>query len=187
MDSGSEPLTRPAGAEPEAVTIFGEPPAQSEEGYGGPGSHTAPGRALPVQAGPAAARLSPSQAALSRPGLAFALLVVIVMVFFPQMVQSTYVVSVAMQVEILACLALGLNFVVGYAGMLDLGFAAFFAIGAYTTGLLSVDLGWPVLATIPPAVAAALLGAVFIGMPTLRLRSDYLAIVTLGFGEIIQN
>jgi branched-chain amino acid transport system permease protein len=106
---------------------------------------------------------------------------------FPFMVNSSYVTSVAMQVEILMCLALGLNFVVGYAGMLDLGFAAFFAIGAYTTGLMSVDLHWPVLATVPPAVAASLVGAVFIGFPTLRLRSDYLAVITLGFGEIIQN
>lgn len=108
-------------------------------------------------------------------------------VLFPTIVHSTYVTSVGMQVEILMCLALGLNFVVGYAGMLDLGFAAFFAIGAYTTGLLSVDLHWPILATVVPAVVASLIGAVFIGAPTLRLRSDYLAVVTLGFGEIIQN
>jgi branched-chain amino acid transport system permease protein len=106
---------------------------------------------------------------------------------FPHLGESQYVLSVAMQVEILMCLALGLNFVVGYAGMLDLGFAAFFAIGAYTSGLLSVDAHWSVLATIPPAVLASLVGAVFIGVPTLRLRSDYLAIITLGFGEIIQN
>lgn len=106
---------------------------------------------------------------------------------FPILVDSNYVTSVGMQVLILTCLALGLNFVVGYAGMLDLGFAAFFAIGAYMTGLLSVDLHWPILATIPPAVLASLVGAIFIGMPTLRLRSDYLAVVTLGFGEIIQT
>ncbi len=106
---------------------------------------------------------------------------------FPHLVQTNYVTSVAMQVEIMMCLALGLNFVVGYAGMLDLGFAAFFAIGAYTTGLLSVDLHWPILATIAPAVGVSLVGAIFVGVPTLRLRSDYLAVITLGFGEIIQN
>jgi branched-chain amino acid transport system permease protein len=105
----------------------------------------------------------------------------------PLFVHSTYVLSVLMQIEILMCLALGLNFVVGWAGLLDLGFAAFFAIGSYTTGLLSVDWHWPILATIPPALAAALIGAVFVGVPTLRLRSDYLAVITLGFGEIIQN
>jgi len=113
--------------------------------------------------------------------------VLAVSAFLPPLVNSNYVVSVAMQVEILMCLALGLNFVVGLCGMLDLGFAAFFAIGSYTTGLLSVDLHWPILATLPIAVVASLIGAVFIGTPTLRLRSDYLAVITLGFGEIIQN
>ena len=128
-------------------------------------------------------------AALSRvhPGLPVALVALGLAAFLPPLVQNTYVVSVAMQVEILMCLALGLNFVVGLCGMLDLGFAAFFAIGSYTTGLLSVDLHWPILATVPLAVVASLIGAVFIGTPTLRLRSDYLAVITLGFGEIIQN
>lgn len=121
------------------------------------------------------------------PGLPVFVAAAVVAAFLPDLVQSAYIVSVAMQVEILMCLALGLNFVVGYAGMLDLGFAAFFAIGAYTTGLLSVDAHWPILATIAPAIVASLIGAVFVGVPTLRLRSDYLAIVTLGFGEIIQT
>lgn len=127
--------------------------------------------------------------ATARPYGAGALVVAVIVLaaLFPTIVQSNYVTSVAMQVEILMCLALGLNFVVGYAGMLDLGFAAFFAIGAYTTGLLAVDLHWPILATLVPAVGASLIGAIFIGAPTLRLRSDYLAVVTLGFGEIIQN
>jgi len=123
----------------------------------------------------------------THPGLPVALVALGVAAFLPPLVQNTYVVSVAMQVEILMCLALGLNFVVGLCGMLDLGFAAFFAIGSYTTGLLSVDLHWPILATVPIAVVASLIGAVFIGTPTLRLRSDYLAVITLGFGEIIQN
>jgi branched-chain amino acid transport system permease protein len=96
-------------------------------------------------------------------------------------------------------LALGLNIVVGYAGLLDLGYAAFFAIGAYTMGFLTSPAsyfnrnGW-----IPEAfqhfwvalavswVVAAIFG-VLLGAPTLRLRGDYLAIVTLGFGEIVPN
>ena len=105
----------------------------------------------------------------------------------PQFARDPYIVSVGMQVEVMMCLALGLNMVVGYAGLLDLGFAAFFAIGAYTTGLLSTDLGWPIVLTLPIALVLSLVGAVIVGMPTLRLRSDYLAVVTLGFGEIIQN
>ena len=85
-------------------------------------------------------------------------------------------------------MALGLNIVVGYAGLLDLGYAAFFAIGAYTTGMLasqhfSVDMGFWLAIWIAAAVAA--LFGLILGTPTLPLRGDYLAIVTLGFGEIV--
>ena len=99
-------------------------------------------------------------------------------------------------------LALGLNIVVGYAGLLDLGYVAFFAIGAYSYGLLnSPQLAetFPVLLTMFPQgmhtpiwvalpLAAGLAGVlgILLGAPTLRLRGDYLAIVTLGFGEIIR-
>jgi branched-chain amino acid transport system permease protein len=96
-------------------------------------------------------------------------------------------------------LAMGLNIVVGYAGLLDLGYAAFFAIGAYTTGFLTspssyfVKKGWvpEILQHFWTAIAvswivAAIFG-VLLGAPTLRLRGDYLAIVTLGFGEIVPN
>lgn len=82
-------------------------------------------------------------------------------------------------------LALGLNVVVGYAGLLDLGYAAFFAVGAYTVGILTHH-GVNFWFTLPVAVAMAGLAGVIIGGPTLRLRSDYLAIVTLGFGEIVR-
>ena len=81
-------------------------------------------------------------------------------------------------------LCLGLNIVVGYAGLLDLGYAAFFAVGAYTTGILTSHYGWNFWLTIPAALVFAVIAGVIIGGPTLRLRSDYLAIVTLGFGEI---
>ena len=83
-------------------------------------------------------------------------------------------------------LALGLNIVVGYAGLLDLGYAAFFAVGAYAVGILTTTFGWNFWATLPVAVLAAMLAGIIIGGPTLRLRSDYLAIVTLGFGEIVR-
>ncbi|MGH9068284.1 MAG: branched-chain amino acid ABC transporter permease, partial [Acidimicrobiales bacterium] len=121
----------------------------------------------------------------SRWGLGVAIIVLAALM--PRLGASQYIVSVGLQVEIMICLALGLNIVVGYAGLLDLGFAAFFAIGAYTTGLLTTKAHWTVLASLPVGVACALVGAVVIGVPTLRLRSDYLAIVTLGFGEIIQT
>ena len=81
-------------------------------------------------------------------------------------------------------LCIGLNIVVGYAGLLDLGYAAFFAVGAYTAGILTSQYGWNFWLTIPAAMVFSILAGVIIGGPTLRLRSDYLAIVTLGFGEI---
>ena len=83
-------------------------------------------------------------------------------------------------------LALGLNIVVGYAGLLDLGFAAFFAVGAYTVGITTLHFGLNFWLSLPLAVVFAIIAGVVIGAPTLRLRSDYLAIVTLGFGEIVR-
>jgi branched-chain amino acid transport system permease protein len=99
-------------------------------------------------------------------------------------------------------LALGLNIVVGYAGLLDLGYVAFFAIGAYMFGLLNSPhltdyfpaiaamfpngLHTPLWVTIPVAAGLAGIFGILLGAPTLRLRGDYLAIVTLGFGEIIR-
>ncbi len=104
----------------------------------------------------------------------------------PLVSSSTYVIQIAVDALIFVMLAVGLNIVVGYCGLLDLGYAAFFAIGAYTSGLLSTRFEWPLIATLPVVVIAAIVGGLLIGGPTLRLRSDYLAIVTLGFGEIIR-
>ena len=99
-------------------------------------------------------------------------------------------------------LALGLNIVVGYAGLLDLGYVAFYAVGAYMFGLLAgphltdtfpsiagmftSGLHTPIWVVIPLGAAIAGFFGVLLGAPTLRLRGDYLAIVTLGFGEIIR-
>ncbi|SIT49133.1 ABC transporter [Paraburkholderia piptadeniae] len=97
---------------------------------------------------------------------------------------SGYVVNVALTIITYSILGLGLNIVVGYAGLLDLGYAAFFAIGAYTTALLETQLHFSFWETLPFSLAIAGVSGIVIGYPTLRLRSDYLAIVTLGFGEI---
>ena len=83
-------------------------------------------------------------------------------------------------------LTLGLNIVVGQAGLLDLGYVAFYAVGAYTTAKLTTTYGWNPWVTIPVAIAMAMVSGVILGAPTLRLRGDYLAIVTLGFGEIVR-
>ena len=86
-------------------------------------------------------------------------------------------------------LALGLNIVVGFAGLLDLGYIAFYAVGAYTYALLAsphFNLHLPFWIILPIGAAVAALFGILLGAPTLKLRGDYLAIVTLGFGEIIR-
>ena len=88
-------------------------------------------------------------------------------------------------------LALGLNVVVGFAGLLDLGYVGFFAVGAYTVAMLTspdsvLHTEWAWLAAIPVALAITMVSGLLLGWPTLRLRGDYLAIVTLGFAEIIR-
>jgi len=80
-------------------------------------------------------------------------------------------------------LALGLNLVVGFVGLLDLGFMAFYAIGAYTAALLAIQ-GWSFIPSVLVAIAVSVIFRLCIGFPALRLRGDYLAIVTLGFGEV---
>jgi len=86
-------------------------------------------------------------------------------------------------------LSLGLNIVMGETGLLNLGYIAFFAFGAYTTALLSspkFELQWPFLAVVVLSTLIAMVAGFVIGLPTLRLRGDYLAIVTLAFGEIVR-
>lgn len=116
----------------------------------------------------------------------FGWVVMALAVALPFINSSAYAIRISTDALIFIMLAVGLNVVVGYCGLLDLGYAAFFAIGAYTSGVLSTTFGWPVVATVPFVIVAAVIGGLVIGGPTLRLRSDYLAIVTLGFGEIIR-
>lgn len=97
---------------------------------------------------------------------------------------SAYSLNVMTTALIFVVLGAGLNIVVGYCGLLDLGYIAFLAVGAYTAGILSKMFELPVLFTLPAVVVMTILAGLIIGAPTLRLRSDYLAIVTLGFGEI---
>jgi branched-chain amino acid transport system permease protein len=99
--------------------------------------------------------------------------------------------SVLFTMAYFVLLSLGLNVVVGFAGLLDLGYVGFFAVGAYTVALLTspdsaLGTHWVWLAAVPVAIAVAMLSGLILGWPTLRLRGDYLAIVTLGFAEIIR-
>ncbi|HEX6968070.1 MAG TPA: branched-chain amino acid ABC transporter permease [Micromonosporaceae bacterium] len=98
---------------------------------------------------------------------------------------------VLFMMSIYVLLAVGLNIVVGFAGLLDLGYFGFFAVGAYTVAVLTspssdVKTLWPWLLVVPIALALTMISGVLLGTPTLRLRGDYLAIVTLGFAEMIR-
>jgi branched-chain amino acid transport system permease protein len=95
--------------------------------------------------------------------------------------------GVMFSVAAFALVAVGLNIVIGYAGLLDLGYVGFYAVGAYTTGVLTTyHWHWPFFLALPVAIAVTMVTGVILGAPTLRVRGDYLAIVTLGFGEIIR-
>ncbi len=106
-------------------------------------------------------------------------------VVYPQFA-GRYGTDVAINVMLYICLGLGLNVVVGLAGMLDLGYIAFYGVGAYTYALLNVTYGLAFWVCLPFAALFACLAGCLVGYPTLRMRGDYLAIVTLGFGEIIR-
>ncbi len=97
-----------------------------------------------------------------------------------------YAVDTATQILIYIMLGWGLNVVVGLAGLLDLGYVAFYAVGAYTYALISTELGWSFWVCLPLAGLFAALWGMTLGFPVLRLRGDYLAIVTLAFGEIVR-
>jgi len=106
-------------------------------------------------------------------------------VLFP-FVFSVYQISIMTTALIYVVLGLGLNIVVGLAGLLDLGYVAFYAVGAYAYALLNYHFGLGFWAVLPVGAALGALFGILLGFPVLRLRGDYLAIVTLGFGEIIR-
>ena len=113
------------------------------------------------------------------------LLVLLILLIFVPFALNNYYIDILTITGIYAILALGLNIVVGLAGLLDLGYIAFYAIGAYSYGILNTEFGipfWPAL--LIGGLLAAFAG-MFLGMITLRLRGDYLAIVTLGFLMIV--
>ncbi len=104
---------------------------------------------------------------------------------FPFILKDYYL-DVLIIAGIYVILALGLNIIVGFAGLLNLGYAAFYAIGAYTYAILNTEYGLGFWITIPFSAGLATVAGVVLSVPALRLRGDYLAIVTLGFGEIVR-
>ncbi|SLM27503.1 leucine/isoleucine/valine transporter subunit; membrane component of ABC superfamily [Desulfamplus magnetovallimortis] len=116
------------------------------------------------------------------PGIGAALLFTI---FFPH-IFSMYQTNIMISALIYVMLGLGLNIVIGLAGLLDLGYVAFFAVGAYSYALLNLHYGVTFWIALPLGGLIAAFFGIILGYPVLRLRGDYLAIVTLGFGEIIR-
>jgi len=113
---------------------------------------------------------------------------ILFLLFLPPLV-GNYWTQILGDIGIYIMLGIGLNVVVGFAGLLDLGYVAFYAIGAYGYALLAspqFDIHIPFWLMLPACVALAAGGGALLGIPVLRMRGDYLAIVTLGFGEIIR-
>nr|WP_249807209.1 MULTISPECIES: high-affinity branched-chain amino acid ABC transporter permease LivM [unclassified Bradyrhizobium] len=108
--------------------------------------------------------------------------VLVPVIFYDQ----RYILDLAILVLTYVMLGWGLNVVVGLAGLLDLGYVAFYAVGAYSYALLATNFGWSFWVCLPLAGILAAFWGVLLGFPVLRLRGDYLAIVTLAFGEIIR-
>ncbi len=97
-----------------------------------------------------------------------------------------YLVAMAVTAGIYAIMALGMNVIWGMAGLINLGLVGFFAVGAYTSALLTLKLGWPIVAGVAAGTLAASIVGVLVALITVRLRGDYLAIVTLGFAETMR-
>lgn len=110
----------------------------------------------------------------------------LVIVFIMPLVSSLYQTSIMITALVYVMLALGLNVVIGLGGMLHLGYIAFFAVGAYTYGILNQFFGVGFWLALPIGAFLATLAGVLLALPVLRLRGDYLAIVTLGFAEIVR-
>ncbi len=117
------------------------------------------------------------------PGL---LLIAVILPILVAGSQQRYAVDIAIQIVTYIMLGWGLNIVVGLAGLLDLGYVAFYAVGAYSYALIATEFGWSFWVCLPLAGCFAALWGIILGFPVLRLRGDYLAIVTLAFGEIIR-
>lgn len=128
----------------------------------------------------------PKRIAIALGSIAIAAILPFMGVSFLDTPNASYSAVLVHPIAMFVLMALGLNIVVGKSGMLDLGYVAFFAIGAYSMAILGTRYGWNTWEVMPVGILLAMFSGVLLGIPTLRLRGDYLAIVTLGFGEIIR-
>ncbi len=115
----------------------------------------------------------------------FLLIILFCLTAYPFIVNDKLWIGMFIDIYIYILLALGLNIVVGYAGLLNLGYIAFYAVGAYTYGILNHFYGLNFWLALPLSGVTAALAGIVLGFPVLRLRGDYLAIVTLGFGQVL--
>ena len=124
---------------------------------------------------------------LDTKGYQIALTAIIFSVIFPFLpFTDRYLMDIAIMMLTYIMLGWGLNIVIGLAGLLDLGYVAFYAVGAYSYALFAIHFGWSFWICLPIAGIFAAMFGVLLGFPVLRLRGDYLAIVTLAFGEMIR-
>lgn len=147
---------------------------------------------LPGRVGRMTGGLRSSDSSVRRRSTLIATAVIAVLLILLPQLLGGILNELLVNVGFFALMALGLNVVIGYAGLLDLGYVAFFAVGAYTTGVLTSPISptWDPMLTwwqaFPIVLVMAALAGLFVGTPVLRMRGDYLAIVTLGFGEIVR-
>ncbi len=113
-------------------------------------------------------------------GLTFAVALIVV-----ALVRNPYYVGILVFLGINVIITIGLSLLMGYAGQISLGQAAFYGIGAYTTGILTTRFGFPIYLSLPLAILFTVTIAFLVGVPTLRLKGHYLAMATLGLGEIV--
>ncbi|HNT39410.1 MAG TPA: branched-chain amino acid ABC transporter permease [Rubrivivax sp.] len=149
------------------------------------GSDSTHAGAVPAGAGraPAAPRIAAGSARAARTR-ALALLAA-ALVVIPFLFPNSYFYEVAVLVLMNAVVCLGLNLLIGYAGQISLGHAAFFALGGYGSAILAANHGWPTWLSLPVTVAAIGVLAAVVGKPTLRFKGHYLAMATLGLGVIV--
>lgn len=110
---------------------------------------------------------------------------ILIVALLPVFIKNEYFLSLLVFVAIYAIIAIGLSMLMGFAGQISLGHAGFFAIGGYTSAILTKVHGWSPLSALLAGIVLCFIAALLIGIPSLRLRGHYLAMATLGFGEII--
>lgn len=122
---------------------------------------------------------------MGKGNLTVLLILTIIIVLFPLLCQDTYFLTIGIFTGINALVAIGLTILMGYAGQISLGQAGFYGIGAYISAIMSLNFGLPVIFSMLIATLVASLSAIILAIPALRLKGHYLAVATLGFGEII--